>query len=103
VKDRYVFTAVLHFDDDGISIEYPDLPGCISCADTVAEAKANALEALELHLYCSEKYGDEIPEPTNYFEWDLKDNEIPLMVEVFMPAVRKEMETQKDKGFAEVV
>lgn len=37
-KDSYRFIAVLHFADDGISISFPDLPGCLPCADTEDEA-----------------------------------------------------------------
>ena len=33
-KDSYRFIAVFHFADDGISISFPNLPGCIPCADT---------------------------------------------------------------------
>lgn len=31
-KDRYVFPAIFDYGDDGISIEFPDLPGCLPCA-----------------------------------------------------------------------
>ena len=37
-KDSYRFIAVFHFADDGISISFPNLPGCIPCADTEDEA-----------------------------------------------------------------
>ena len=33
LKDRYSFVAVFTYEDDGISIEFPDLPGCYPCAD----------------------------------------------------------------------
>ncbi len=28
---KYIFNAVFTYDYDGISINFPDLPGCISC------------------------------------------------------------------------
>ncbi|WP_187386116.1 type II toxin-antitoxin system HicB family antitoxin [Paenibacillus tuaregi] len=34
LKDRYVFPAVFDYGDDGISIEFPDLPGALTCGDT---------------------------------------------------------------------
>lgn len=34
-----------------ISIEFPDLPGCLSCADTTEESVANAKEVLGLFLW----------------------------------------------------
>ena len=38
MKDRYSFIAVFDVEDDGISIEFPDLPGCLPCAETMEEA-----------------------------------------------------------------
>jgi len=35
----------------GFSIDFPDLPGCISAGNTVEEAMTMAREALSLHLY----------------------------------------------------
>ncbi len=51
MKDRYSFIAVFDVAEDGISIEFPDLPGCLPCADTMEEALKNAHEALGLHLW----------------------------------------------------
>ena len=38
----YLYPAVFTFEDGQISITFPDLPGCVSCADTEAEVVANA-------------------------------------------------------------
>ena len=91
MKDTYLYPAILSIDDDGISVEFPDLPGCLSCADTAEEAAKNANEALRLHLWSLEKDNDNIPEPTDIRELKLEKNQIPLMVEVFMPPVRERL------------
>ena len=39
MKDTYIFPAVFDFADDGISIEFPDLPGCLPCAGSDRERK----------------------------------------------------------------
>jgi predicted RNase H-like HicB family nuclease len=47
---RY-YIALLHKDpksDYGVS--FPDLPGCVTAGRTLDEARAMAIEALELHL-----------------------------------------------------
>ncbi len=31
------FYAIFSYAPDGISIEFPDLPGCLSCADSTEE------------------------------------------------------------------
>ena len=64
-KDSYRFIAVFHFADDGISISFPDLPGCLPCADTEEEALKNARESLGLHLWGLEQDGEPIPAPSS--------------------------------------
>ncbi len=88
MKDRYSFIAVLDMEDDGISIEFPDLPGCLPCADTMEEALKNAQEALGLHLWGMEQDGEEIPEPTPIQNIQLEKNQVPAVIEVFMPSFR---------------
>lgn len=38
---------------------FPDIPGCISFGETLEEAQENAKEALELHVYGLEKFGED--------------------------------------------
>ncbi|MCL2355590.1 MAG: type II toxin-antitoxin system HicB family antitoxin [Defluviitaleaceae bacterium] len=89
MKDTYIYPAVLSVDPDGISIEFPDLPGCLSCAETTEEAAKSANEALRLHLWSMEKDNDEIPAPTDITELIIESGQIPLLVEVFMPPTRE--------------
>jgi len=91
VKNTYVYPAIISMDDDGISVEFPDLPGCVSCADTTEEAAKNANEALRLHLWGLEKDNDNIPKPSDIKDLRLEKNQIPLLVEVFMPPVRERL------------
>jgi predicted RNase H-like HicB family nuclease len=88
MTDTYIYPAVLSYGEDGISIEFPDLPGCLPCADTSEEAAKNAREALGLHLWGMEKDGDPIPTPTDITRLIYGKGEIPLLVEVFMPPIR---------------
>lgn len=88
MKDHYAFPAYFYFAEDGISIEFPDLPGCLSCAHSHEEAFHNAKEALGLHLYGMEQDGEDIPEPTPVTQLRPEEASAIVMVEVFMPAVR---------------
>ncbi len=65
MKDNYSYIGVLEYADDGISVYFPDLPGCFTCADTTEKAVKNAKEALGLHLWGMEQDGEPIPEPTS--------------------------------------
>ena len=91
MKDRYSFIAVFDVEDDGISIEFPDLPGCLPCAETMEEALKNAQEALGLHLWGLEQDNEEIPEPTPIQNIKLEKNQVPAVIEVFMPTFRDKL------------
>lgn len=47
------------------SVEFPDLPGLLPWADTLEEAFADAIEALDLHLEALASDGDPIPAPSS--------------------------------------
>lgn len=93
-KDRYSFVAVFSYDEDGISIDFPDLPGCCPCADTTEGALRNAKEALGLHLWGMEQDGECIPDPTAIFDLSLEKNQVPTLIEVFMPPVRERINSK---------
>ncbi len=87
-KNFYAYPAFFYYDDDGISIEFPDLPGCLPCAETTEEAFRNAKEALGLHLYGMEQDGDPIPAPTPVHDLRPEEGGIVTIVDVFMPSIR---------------
>lgn len=88
MKDRYVYVAIFNYADDGISISFPDLLGCLPCASDTEEAIKNAKEALGLHLWGMEQDFEEIPCPAPINEIQLEKNEIPILIDVFMPPIR---------------
>ena len=50
-------------DEGGFVVSYPDLPGCITCGETVESAVANALDAKRAWLEAALEDGVEIHEP----------------------------------------
>lgn len=96
MKDIYIFPAIFDYADDGISIEFPDLPGCFSCADTTEEGIYNAKEALGLYLWDME-LEEEIPMASSVEDLKLKSNQIPILIDVYMPLVRNEMNNKSVK------
>lgn len=91
-KEHYVYPAIFDYADDGISIFFPDLPGCLPCAKTTEEAIHNAREAMALHLYSMEQDDDPIPQPTRINELKLESNQIPVLIDVYMPIYRDVIE-----------
>lgn len=87
-QDFYAYPAFFYYDEDGISIEFPDLPGCLPCAHTSEEAFRNAKEALGLHLFGMEQDGETIPAPSPVKGLCPDDGGVVAMVDVFMPSIR---------------
>lgn len=51
--------------EGGFVVSYPDLPGCITCGNTVESAVANALDAKKAWIEAALEDGVEIPIPDN--------------------------------------
>ena len=90
MKDRYSYIAIFSYDDDGINIRFPDLPGCFTCSekDDNEEAIYYAKDVLGLFIYGLEKDNEPIPSPTPINKITLEKNEVPVLIDVYMPAVR---------------
>ncbi len=93
-KDTYIYPAVFDYADDGISIEFPDLPGCLPFADNTDDAVKNAKEALLLHLYGMEEDNEDIPEPSSVRSIRTKKGQSIILIDVFMPPFRERMHTK---------
>ena len=61
---KYIYPAIFTPEPDGISVDFPDLPGCYTDGATVEEAFENAEDALSLMLWLLEKEKQTPPTPT---------------------------------------
>ena len=55
------YPAIIHNDDDGIWVEFPDLPGCQTYGETLEDTLVYAGEALGSYLAVRLDAGDSIP------------------------------------------
>ena len=97
MKDKYIYPAIFYYDDDGISIEFPDLPGCVSCADTDEEALYMAEDVLGLWMEGLEADNEEIPEPSKLKDIKVGENQKTVLISVWMPMVRKAINNKSIK------
>lgn len=88
-KDKYVYLAIFDYADDGISISFPDLKGCLTCADTDEQALLMAEEVLGLWMENLEAEYEIIPEPSELKNIKLKENQKTVLISVWMPFVRR--------------
>ena len=96
-KEKYVYPAIFSYDTDGISVEFPDLPGCYTCAENTDEAIMMAKDAMGLHLYGMEKDNDPIPSPSIIREVKTEQNQAVVLVETWMPVIRDVIENKAIK------
>ena len=52
-------------DEGGYVVSFPDLPGCITCGETIESAVANAIDAKKVWLETAISQGIEIREPAS--------------------------------------
>lgn len=91
MKDFCCYPALFHSEEDGISVSFPDLPGCLTCAHDRETALARAREALGLYLADGEQAGEEIPAPSPLSAVTPGEGEEAVAVEVFLPDIRRRM------------
>ena len=60
---NYRMEIVEDKDEGGFVVSFPELPGCITCGETVESAVANALDAKKAWLEAAVEDGIEIHEP----------------------------------------
>ena len=66
------YLVVVHRDRPGgpFGVTVPDLPGCFSAGDTLAEALANAREAIALYVEDVLESAEPVPEPSTEIDPD---------------------------------
>ena len=70
-----VYPAIFH-KEDGYWVEFPDLPGCQSCGDTLEQTMEFASEALGLYLADLLEQDQEFPEATPIKEIKKAKNDV---------------------------
>jgi len=61
------YFAVIHKDEESAyGVSWPDLPGCVSAADSLGEVDAQAREALQFHIEGMREDGEELPAASSF-------------------------------------
>jgi len=84
LKDRYIFPAIFDYAPDGINVSFPDLPGCLTCGDDTEEAIYMAKDILPSWLALMNRDGESIPEPSEISNIQRKENEVIVLIDVWM-------------------
>jgi len=94
---KLTYLAVFETDEkSGISVYFPDVPGCVSCGDNFDHALQMAKEALSLHIYGIEKDGEALPKRTDKIpETSIGDMVVPITV--YPDIVKDEINNRREK------
>ena len=78
------YVGLIHNDEDGIWIEFPDLPGCITQGNNFEEVLFMAKGALECYILGELKEGNKLPQatPLNHFSIEQCPNYIQADVDL---------------------
>jgi len=78
--------------DSDFGVSFPDLPGCVSGAKTLAEVRRMGAEALALHIEGMIEDGEVVPDPSNL---DVLRNDpnmrgaVPVLISVKRPRKKR--------------
>jgi predicted RNase H-like HicB family nuclease len=94
---KLTYLAVFETDDKpGISVYFPDVPGCVSCGDTFDHALQMAREALSLHIYGMEKDGELPPDRTDKIP-ETGSGDLVVPVSIYPDFVKDEINNRREK------
>lgn len=78
---KYVYPAIFTPEENGMfSVDFPDLEGCYTCGEDLAEALYMAEDVLAFTLYDYEKEKKNIPNPSSRDTLELKDGEFVNLI-----------------------
>lgn len=62
---KYRMEIIPDTTEGGYAVKFPDLPGCLTCGDTVEQAMRNAEDCKRAWFAAEIEEGHEIPEPSS--------------------------------------
>ena len=86
----YIYPAIFDYADDGISVEFPDLPGCLTCGFSDEEALYMAKDAMEGWLLFSSDCNEKIPTPTPLKNIKLEINQRAVLIDICLEKYQNE-------------
>ncbi|MCL2275035.1 MAG: type II toxin-antitoxin system HicB family antitoxin [Defluviitaleaceae bacterium] len=92
---KYVYPAILYPDDDKIGVTVPDLPGCHTFGEDMADALIMAKDAIETWLWSAED--EALPIPPASKTLPTRTNEIVNLIAADTDEYRKANDTRAVK------
>lgn len=100
------YPAIIERADEGYSVFFPDVPGCVSAGATIQEAARNAEEALAGHIAVGVKHGDQfaVPSDLDAIQDDPEWSEVArLLVRAELPGKAVRINITLDEGLVAAI
>lgn len=94
--DKVSYLSIMERADDGYSVYFPDLPGCISWGKDLEEAQTKAREALELHLYGLIAEDERLPAASRSVEMQ-NPSDVVCLITTYPQVFKEHFENKKVK------
>ena len=78
----YKYPAIVHNDEDGYWLEFPDLEGCQTFSDTLEGLMSEAKEALACYIEEEIEAGAYLPKPSNVNLIEITENTFVRMIDI---------------------
>ena len=80
--ENLIYPAIFHTEaDGGYSVSFPDLPGCFTDGDNLAEAMFMAKDALGIYLFTLKEDNEPFPAATSPADIKLEPGEFTSLIE----------------------
>jgi len=94
---KYTYTAVFTQEDDGYSVNFPDLQGCYTSGDDMSDAVYMAQDILNLTLYDLEQDSKPIPKASKPQDIKTTGNQFTSVIAVDTDTYRRFYENKSVK------
>ena len=92
---KMIYPAIFHSEDGAYWVEFPDLPGCQSYGDSIADTIENAREAPEVYAISFIESNKKLPPATDISKIDIKDGTFASLVDIDLSAYFKKAKAVK--------
>ena len=77
---KYTYPVMFEYDDGKISVKVPDIPGCFTFGDTIAEAIEMVEDAMAMMLAHYEDHHQVIPKPSDISKIKIKNGFVNYVI-----------------------
>lgn len=94
---KYVYPAIIEPQDGAYAVAVPDLPGCITFGETLADALEMAKDAIEMWLWDAENRAETIPPASTLETITSPENALVNLIAADTDVYRRNHETRAVK------